>query len=246
MYLEPSAGVAGDRVGMSMVTPISAAPQADTFAVVNFHGVGERVRPLDPGEDSVWLSEPQFREIVAGLSANARVQLTVDDGNASDVRLILPALLDAGLRATFFITADRVGMPGFVTTSDIASLRKSGMTIGFHGLSHTPWTELEPRELKRHLSEGRRQLEAAAGSPVTECACPFGRYSRRVLLQLRDAGFCRVYTSDLAAADERRWLVPRLSMRSHDTAAGVVEKVQSLLSGHPRSTRVKMWIKSHL
>ncbi|MEX0746107.1 MAG: hypothetical protein WD118_10945, partial [Phycisphaeraceae bacterium] len=59
---------------------------------INFHGIGAVSRPLDPGEDTVWITAEQFEEILDVLQGRPNVYLTFDDGNHSDVEIALPAL----------------------------------------------------------------------------------------------------------------------------------------------------------
>ena len=51
----------------------------------------------------------------------------------SDFVYGLPALLDRGLTATFFVVAGRLGEPGFLSENDVRTLVSAGMTIGCHG-----------------------------------------------------------------------------------------------------------------
>ena len=46
---------------------------------------------------------------------------------------------------------------------------------------HRPWRELGDSALHEELVDAKRILEDVVGRPVTEAACPFGSYDRRVL-----------------------------------------------------------------
>jgi hypothetical protein len=61
--------------------------------------------------------------------------------------------------------------------------------------------------------DARRRLEDVVGGEVVEAACPFGSYDRRVLGELRRAGYRRVYTSDRGPARRGDWLQPRNTVR---------------------------------
>jgi peptidoglycan/xylan/chitin deacetylase (PgdA/CDA1 family) len=136
----------------------------------------------------------------------------VDDGNSSDVRLILPALEARGLRADFFVSTGRVGTAGFLDRDEIRYLASRGMGIGSHGMHHQRWRGLPAAELRREIRESRRLLSEWLGTPVREFACPFGSYDRRVLNALMSVGASRVYTVDRGLADEAAWIVPRNSL----------------------------------
>jgi peptidoglycan/xylan/chitin deacetylase (PgdA/CDA1 family) len=190
---------------------------------LTFHGIGPPSRRLDPGEEDTWIGQDLFTAlldaVVDARATGTDVAITFDDGNASDVEIALPALVRRGLTASFFIVADRLAEPAFVSGNDVYALASSGMTVGLHGLSHRPWRGIEAAELDRELAAGRGAVEAAAGARVTTAACPFGAYDRRVLAALRRSGFERVYTSDGGTTDRTRWLQARTSVRADDDAA---------------------------
>ena len=56
------------------------------------------------------------------------------------------------------------------------------------------------------------------GAEVIEAACPFGSYDRRVLGELRRAGYRKVYTSDRGPAGRGDWLQPRNTVNCGDGA----------------------------
>lgn len=185
---------------------------------LTFHGIGEPKRPLEPGEDAVWVSRDAFLSVLDSVAGRGDVRVTFDDGNASDVVHALPALCDRGLRATFFVVAGRLGTPGFLDAAGVAALAGAGMTIGCHGMRHRPWRQLDGGALREELVDAKRLLEELAERPLTEAACPFGSYDRRVLRFLRRSGYERVYTSDRGSARAGAWVQTRNSVGPADDA----------------------------
>lgn len=183
---------------------------------LTFHGVGERTRRLEAGEDGVWCSAGQFLTVLDTVTQRTDVRISFDDGNASDLDVALPALRERGLKATFFVVAGRLDTPGFLSTEDVATLSAAGMTIGCHGMHHRAWRRLSDRDLREELLEARRRLEQIAGCPVALAACPFGSYDRRVLSALRRFDYERVFTSDQGTARPDRWLQARNTIRRTD------------------------------
>jgi peptidoglycan/xylan/chitin deacetylase (PgdA/CDA1 family) len=183
-----------------------------------FHGIGTPQRELEPGEDEFWLGVDQFEEMLAMIRHHPFINITIDDGNASDLTHALPALLAHGLTATFFIVADRIDLPGALSSEAIPELVRSGMRVGTHGLAHHPWRRLGDQGLEAEMSAARL-IADVAGAPVREAACPFGSYDRRVLGALRRHGFTRVSTVDRGRAGHGSWLQPRYTVRKHDTPA---------------------------
>jgi peptidoglycan/xylan/chitin deacetylase (PgdA/CDA1 family) len=180
--------------------------------ILNFHGAGPASRVLDAGERNCWLEQEDFEAALDLVKGQAHVQLTFDDGNASDLEVALPALLRRGLRATFFICSSRLDQPTFLTRAQVRELRARGMAIGSHGAAHISWRHLPADRLVEELEGSRRVLEEVCGAPMDAAACPFGAYDRTVLSGLRRAGYRRVYTSDGGGASENQWLRARTTV----------------------------------
>jgi peptidoglycan/xylan/chitin deacetylase (PgdA/CDA1 family) len=202
-----------------------------SWDVVNicFHGVGTPRREVEPGEAGYWVSLEEFRGILDEIAGWPAVAISFDDGNDSDIRFGLPELRSRGLAATFFPLAGRLGAAGSLSTADVRSLAAAGMRIGTHGMAHRSWRGMDRATTTAELVEARQRLAEAAGSPVTEAACPLGRYDRRVLSDLRRLGYQRVYTSDRRTARRSSWLQPRFSVRAGDTA----DSLRSTALGRP-------------
>jgi peptidoglycan/xylan/chitin deacetylase (PgdA/CDA1 family) len=180
---------------------------------LTFHGVGPHARILGAGEQEVWLTLPRFHAVLDAVAERQDVAISFDDGNVSDVEYALPALRARGLDATFFVVADRLDVPGFLSRSDLHDLQAAGMTIGCHGMRHRPWRGLDRRGLEEELVASRAMLEEVVEAPVTRASCPFGAYDRRVLTALRRCGYGRVYTSDGGTCAPDAWLQARNSVR---------------------------------
>jgi len=182
-----------------------------------FHGIGTPHRELEPGEDAYWIAADRYLRILDEISTWPSVRISFDDGNASDVEIALPALGQQGLTARFFVLAGRLGSPGSLAWADVRELASRGMTVGSHGMSHRSWRGMDQATWHTELVEARHRIEDASGCAVTEAACPLGRYDRRVLAELRDLGYQRVYTSDRRTCAQGRWLQPRFSVHCDDT-----------------------------
>jgi peptidoglycan/xylan/chitin deacetylase (PgdA/CDA1 family) len=213
--------------------------------ILTFHGVGEPGRRLEAGEEQVWLDSDRFVSMLDSVADRSDVRITFDDGNASDVMHALPALRGRGLTASFFVVAGRLGEPGFLDEGDVRALAAEGMTIGCHGMHHRSWRRLDEAQLREELVEARRLLEEIVERPVTEAACPFGSYDRRVLRALRRCGYRRVYTSDRGTARCDDWLQARNTVRRDDQLASDVilsgEKPRFNALPRPLTLAVKRW-----
>lgn len=195
-------------------------------SVVNLtvHGVGSTDRPLEPGEGATWVSVAQFERVLDAVAGRDDVRITFDDGNASDLEIALPRLLERGLTAEFFPLAGLLGEPGRLDHDGVRELVAAGMRIGSHGWAHRDWRGITAGQVVEELHEARRVLADISGQPVDRVAIPFGSYDRRVLQRLRVAGVRRTYTSDGGRARPDAWLQARTSLR-HDLDQSWVDRV---------------------
>ena len=195
-------------------------------SVVNItvHGIGPTCRTLDPGEDGTWVSVEQFEQVLDAAIGREDVRITFDDGNASDVEIGLPRLVERGLTAQFFVLAGEFGKPGRVDIDGVRALLAAGMSVGSHGWAHRDWRRITEEQAQEEIGEANRVIGEVTGTPVTAVAVPFGSYDRIVLGRLRKAGVRRVYTSDGGRAQDDQWLQARNSIR-HDLDANWIEDV---------------------
>jgi peptidoglycan/xylan/chitin deacetylase (PgdA/CDA1 family) len=191
---------------------------AESIVNICFHGIGTPARELEPGESRYWITVDAYKRVLDEIATWPSVRISFDDGNASDIEIGLPELVERGLTADFFVLAGRLSAPGSLSEAAVKELAASGMTIGTHGMRHVPWRGLSPDGTKAELVEARERIAACAGTVVDTAACPLGRYDRRLLNDLRGLGYRRVFTSDRRAARADAWLQPRFSVRSGDTA----------------------------
>lgn len=185
-----------------------------SVVVVNVHGVGRPARRLDPGEDAAWVSIAQLEMVLDAAVGRPDVRLTFDDGNASDVELALPRLLERGLIAEFFVAAGLLGEPARLDGDGVRELSRAGMRVGSHGWAHRDWRRLTPAEVREEFVDAPRVLAELTGVPIVRHSIPFGSYDRHVLRRLRQVRADRAYTSDGGRARDGRWLQARNSLRN--------------------------------
>ena len=198
-------------------------------AVVNvcFHGIGTPSRELEPGESPYWVTEQQFESILDEIATWSSLQISFDDGNKSDVELGLPALVERGLTATFFVLAGRLDSVGSLDPGDIVDLSSAGMTVGTHGMNHRSWRGMDAETRQRELADARERIAEIAGCSVDQAALPLGQYDRRLLSHLRRLGYKSVFTSDRRLARGGSWLQPRFSVRYDDSPQTMREAIRA-------------------
>ncbi|OJV83400.1 MAG: glycosyl transferase family 2 [Cellulomonas sp. 73-92] len=184
---------------------------------VCFHGIGTPARSVDAAEARYWVTRDEFLRILDDVAGWPSVALSFDDGNASDERIGLPALVERGLAATFFVLAGRLDTAGSLGRDDVRALADTGMTVGSHGMNHVSWRALDPAARTRELVTARAQIAEASGRLVDQAAFPRGQYDRTALAALRGLGYHRAFTSDARPARPGAWLQPRYSVTRDDT-----------------------------
>ena len=178
-----------------------------------FHGLGEPPAHIDTGEARYWLPVEKFERILE-LAKRHSAQMSFDDGNDTDIKIALPALQRAGLKAFFFIPTDRIGLPGALAAQDIRALHAAGMTIGSHGCAHIEWTKVSDDELARDVTKSIDILRALIDAPISDIAVPFGECDLRVMRVLHKFGIDRVFTSFRGRTNDSAWIIRRSCMTS--------------------------------
>jgi peptidoglycan/xylan/chitin deacetylase (PgdA/CDA1 family) len=130
------------------------------------------------------------------LTRRPRVAITFDDGTAGQFAHAVPALRDRGMTATFFVTTDWVGRPGFMDWDQIRQLAAWGMSVQSHSKSHPFLSELGGDSLRFELAESKAVLDDELRQVTTQIALPGGDAPRRRLRHvLADTGYRIVATS---------------------------------------------------
>jgi peptidoglycan/xylan/chitin deacetylase (PgdA/CDA1 family) len=151
----------------------------------------------------------------AGELPPRSVCITFDDGKQSDLRMAVPALLEAQAKATFFIIPEWVGSSNILDAAQVRELAACGMEVGSHSLSHPFMTELDAASLEREAVASRQFLENLLGRQVESFSYPFGDVNDRVRQAVARAGYrvaCGTRRGRNPAAPDwlllRRWGVP--------------------------------------
>ena len=145
--------------------------------------------PLDAFESLLDLRVETRREGVSLSRALAapsarRVALTFDDGTRSHFDHAVPALRARGMSATFFVTTDWIGRPGYMTWNELRQLVAWGMSVQSHSRTHAFLSTLDEASLREELAGSKRVLDAELGQDTDQIALPGGDAPRRALRHL--------------------------------------------------------------
>lgn len=200
--------------------------------ILNYHGLSKG-KPSSANGALYTLEEAQFqsqmayladhRHAVVSLEAVRRwfsgepvpkkpVVITFDDGLASDDLIALPILKRYGFTATFFVNPGTLDTENHLTAEGVKRLSDAGMEIGSHGFDHIFLTRLDEGKLDDQLIRSKKRLEGILKKEISFFSIPRGRYNRRILTAIQEAGYRLALTSDVGGntpkADPfrlRRW-----------------------------------------
>ena len=130
-----------------------------------------------------------------GFQDTQSVAITFDDGCESGLLTAAPILRKLDFGATFHVTAGFLGRRGYMSPAQLRELSNLGFEIGCHSMIHAYLSDLADAELHREIIEAKLQLERITCKPVEHFSCPGGRYNRRVVQIVRDAGYRSMATS---------------------------------------------------
>ena len=213
-----------------------------------FHAIGETSMPLGAIESKHQLASPIFEGILDVISERKDATISFDDGYVSDVEIALPALLKRRLKAMFFITVNKLGLPGYLSRADVCALSGHGMLIGSHGMNHVDWRLLNNADLSKDLIDSKNNIEQLTGCTVNYAACPFGGYNKNVLHELEKTGYVRIFTSDRIPARRNAWLQPRFSVSPHYYDKNMIGNILSCKTSISDYIfrKLKIWIRSRI
>lgn len=120
-----------------------------------------------------------------------------DDGHPMDLR-VADLLARHGLSGTFYIPCE--------TGHEVLSARQvrdlaKRFEIGAHTVHHVELTTIPDSAARVEILESKRRLEGTTGTRCKTFCFPRGRFAKRHLKMLSDAGFCGVRTVELLSLD---------------------------------------------
>lgn len=116
------------------------------------------------------------------------VVISFDDGNEDIYQNAFPIMQQFGYPGTFFIVADRLSSPGFVSTADLKQMAAAGWEIDSHSWSHIDLTK-NHAAIWQEAAHSRLVLKQALGAPVEVFAYPYGTVDPTVIQKLQEYGY---------------------------------------------------------
>lgn len=125
--------------------------------------------------------------------------ITTDDGFENFYTYAFPLLKKYNLKATVFMTVDKIGEPGMLSWRQLREMSDSGLvTIGSHTKRH-PWlptVSVDEDRLHEELAVSKKILEDGLGKDVNFICYPNGGFNDLVKEAARDAGYKGGFTTN--------------------------------------------------
>jgi peptidoglycan/xylan/chitin deacetylase (PgdA/CDA1 family) len=158
------------------------------------------VESLDPGEA---LGLPIGRLALA----SAEQRRAAIDALIRGIKYLPQAQRDATVRS--LARHARVDLPDdlMMSSEQVRELRRAGMVVGGHTVSHPILARLEPDRAGAEIADGKRALETLLDEPIDLFAYPNGKpqedFRDEHAAMVRASGFAAAVTTGWGAADAR-------------------------------------------
>lgn len=123
-----------------------------------------------------------------------------DDGHPLDLR-VAELLTEYRLPGTFYVP--RTAGSGTMSAAQLAELSEH-FEIGGHTLDHRYLTRLDDAEAIRQITDARSWIQDTTGKPCTMFCPPAGKYTRRHVRMIRDAGYLGLRSVELLSIEPPR------------------------------------------
>jgi peptidoglycan/xylan/chitin deacetylase (PgdA/CDA1 family) len=175
--------------------------------ILLYHAVGTPIKEdtrklftISPGLFEAHIEELAKREVFDLTKINGfndaqvsnHIAVTFDDGYRDNLTVAAPILEKYRIPFTVFITISYIQrhIQPYLNEAEVRMLsKKPNVTIGSHGVSHTPLTHCNDRQLRNELESSKHYLEDLTGKEITMISYPHGRVDKRVLEAASEAGY---------------------------------------------------------
>ena len=114
------------------------------------------------------------------------IVLTFDDGYRSNYEIAYKELIKRDMVATFFIIADKIDNPSYLSKEMIKEMSMNQMEIASHTYYHS---DLRTANLEYELKNSKLKLEEITGQEVMSLCYPYGFYDETVVSKAKEIGY---------------------------------------------------------
>lgn len=130
------------------------------------------------------------------VSEKDTVVLTFDDGYISFLFKVYPVLREYRFNATIFTIVDRIGRENYLRWEDLRYLRREGIDIQSHTMSHRPLEILNDKEIRGELELSKKRLESELKVRIDFVSLPQGSSNSKITEIAREVGYLACLTSE--------------------------------------------------
>lgn len=244
-------------------------PRLGGITVFVYHGLATRLEAELPWrEGKYWVSPLHFRKQLRCIDregyratllrdswnpttlinrGNSTVALTFDDGRLSDYCIAYPLLLQAGVRAEFFVNTASIGKQGFLGWRQIGEMHRGGMSFQSHSHDHVDLSRLPLGELEWQLKRSKQTLEDWLGSAVDLLAAPYGVLNDKLVELALRIGYRAVCSARSLPARPGAPRVNRTVVYRHTALSDFCQLLDRRLLGFlPRVARAPLYWPTRL
>ena len=236
------------------VSAVRQKPQSG-IRILSYHAVGTRV---DGDVNGLYcLKTDEFRMhcdlieqfshqhgvplLPFGTSAESGIVLTFDDGYADALSIVGPELSKRKIPFHVFVSPAKALSKDqrYLSPVELVELASiSGATIGAHGNSHIPLTNLGKANMLQELADSKDSLEQILQLPIHTMSYPFGLVDDVVRDAAEKTGFKQAACSKwgFVLPDTDRLMQPRVDIWSGDSKRTYMQKLAGTWNWFSRIT----------
>ena len=179
---------------------------------------------LNESEEKIYSIDEVYK--LNNIEEKLPICLTFDDGFLSDHDIVLPALKERKVKATFFIVHDYIGKDGYMHKDHIVELSNSVMQIGAHSKTHPNFLRIDNRTKEYELSFSKSYLEDLTGKEVSTFSFPYGFVDNASIDAVFAAGYKYCCTSQHGISYINSKIIQRNSINSKTKLAQIYRNMR--------------------
>jgi len=153
---------------------------------------------------------------------------TFDDGYSDFYTAAYPILKSHGFKAVSFVITGFVGIPGFLTWSQIDEMKSSGLVFfGSHTVHHLSLPSIAFDKIQSELTQSKKELEQHLGYPINWMAYPYGSVNKAVVDTALQSGYVGAFGTNRGTYQSTDFIytLPRIRIGGGDTLGSFSAKI---------------------
>lgn len=177
--------------------------------------------------------------------------MTFDDGYENFYEYALPVLQEYQFPALVYVVSgslgemaawlEPAGLPPtrLMSAARVRELRRAGIYIGSHTVTHPRLSELPANEVRRELKDSKQALEDVLGEPVNHLCYPYGSHKLETMHAAAESGYLTATTCVRAIAKPGDDLLalPRQAIHYGDGPFRFLRRI--LIGGRSKGLKLK-------